>query len=47
MRLELHFRIDVDLSQPDQQVEIRNHIARCLRAHSAMPVSDIQWLLFR
>jgi hypothetical protein len=31
MRLELHYRSDVDLSQPDMQVEIRNHIARCLR----------------
>ena len=33
MRLELHYRSDVDLSQPAMQVEIRNHIARCLRAH--------------
>ena len=31
MRLELHYRCDVDLSQPDMQVQIRNHIARCLR----------------
>jgi hypothetical protein len=31
MRLELHYRSDVDLSRPDMQVEIRNHIARCLR----------------
>src|SRR5262245_50714009 len=31
MRLELHYRSDVDLSQPGMQVEIRNHIARCLR----------------
>jgi hypothetical protein len=31
MRLELHYRSDVDLSQPAIQVEIRNHIARCLR----------------
>src|SRR5262245_37548985 len=31
MRLELHYRSDVDLSQPAMQVEIRNHIARCLR----------------
>jgi hypothetical protein len=31
MRLELHYRSDVDLSQPGIQVEIRNHIARCLR----------------
>src|SRR5262249_10846803 len=31
MRLDLHYRSDVDLSQPDRQVEIRNHIARCLR----------------
>jgi hypothetical protein len=33
MRLELHYRSDVDLSQPAIQVEIRNHIARCLRDH--------------
>src|SRR5262245_2469585 len=33
MRLELHYRSDVDLSQPAMQVEIRNHIARCLRNH--------------
>jgi hypothetical protein len=31
MRLELRYRGDVDLSQPGMQVEIRNHIARCLR----------------
>jgi hypothetical protein len=31
MRLELHYRSDLDLSQPGRQVEIRNHIARCLR----------------
>jgi hypothetical protein len=31
MRLELHYRSDVDLSQSAMQVEIRNHIARCLR----------------
>src|SRR5262245_9120850 len=31
MRLELQYRSDVDLSQPGTQVEIRNHIARCLR----------------
>ena len=31
MRLELHYRSDVDLSQPGMQAEIRNHIARCLR----------------
>src|SRR5262245_4838206 len=31
MRLELHYRSEVDLSQPAMQVEIRNHIARCLR----------------
>ena len=31
MRLELHYRSDVDLSQPAMQVEVRNHIARCLR----------------
>jgi hypothetical protein len=31
MRLELHYRSDIDLSQPEMQVEIRNHIARCLR----------------
>ena len=33
MRLELHYRSDVDLSQPAMQVEIRNQIARCLRDH--------------
>jgi hypothetical protein len=31
MRLELDYRSDIDLSQPAMQVEIRNHIARCLR----------------
>jgi hypothetical protein len=31
MRLELHYRSDVDLSQPAMRVEIRSHIARCLR----------------
>ena len=31
MRLELNYRSDVDLSQPAMQVDIRNHIARCLR----------------
>ena len=31
MRLELHYHSDIDLSQPAMQVEIRNHIARCLR----------------
>jgi hypothetical protein len=31
MRLELQYRSDVDLSHPGSQVEIRNHIARCLR----------------
>ena len=33
MRLELNYRSNVDLSQPGMQVEIRNHIARCLRDH--------------
>ena len=31
MRLELHYRSDIDLSQSATQVEVRNHIARCLR----------------
>jgi hypothetical protein len=31
MHLELDYRSDIDLSQPAMQVEIRNHIARCLR----------------
>jgi hypothetical protein len=31
MRLELHYRSDIDLTQPAMQVEIRSHIARCLR----------------
>jgi hypothetical protein len=31
MHLELQYRSDIDLSQPAMQVEIRNHIARCLR----------------
>ena len=30
MRLELHYRSDVDLSQPAMQVQIRTHIARYL-----------------
>jgi hypothetical protein len=31
MRLELHYRSDIDLSQPEMQVQIRGHIARYLR----------------
>jgi hypothetical protein len=31
MRLQLHCHGDIDLSQPGMQVEIRSHIARCLR----------------
>jgi hypothetical protein len=31
MHLELRYRSDIDLSQPAMQVEICNHIARCLR----------------
>jgi hypothetical protein len=31
MRLELRYRSDIDLSLPAMQVEIRSHIARCLR----------------
>jgi hypothetical protein len=31
MHLELRYRSDIDLSQPAMQVEIRNHITRCLR----------------
>ena len=31
MRLELQYRSDIDLSQPAMQVEIRNHMAWCLR----------------
>jgi hypothetical protein len=31
MRLELRYHSDIDLSQPAMQVEIRSHIARCLR----------------
>ena len=31
MRLELHYRSDIDLSQSATQIEVRNHIARCLR----------------
>ena len=34
MRLELHYRSDIDLSQPAMQVEIRSHILRCLREFS-------------
>jgi len=30
-RIELRYRSDIDLSQPAMQVEIRSHIARCLR----------------
>jgi hypothetical protein len=30
MRLELQYLSDIDLSQLEMQVEIRNHIARCL-----------------
>jgi hypothetical protein len=33
MRLELRCHSDIDLSQSGMQVEIRNHIARCLRDH--------------
>src|SRR5215467_12703297 len=31
MGFEVRYLSDVDLSQPGMQVEIRNHIARCLR----------------
>ena len=31
MRLELHYRSNIDLSQPAMQVQIRSHIARYLR----------------
>ena len=31
MRLQLRCHSDIDLSQPGMQVEIRSHIARCLR----------------
>jgi hypothetical protein len=31
MRLRLSCHSDIDLSQPGMQVEIRSHIARCLR----------------
>jgi hypothetical protein len=31
MRLQLRCHSDIDLSQPSMQVEIRSHIARCLR----------------
>jgi hypothetical protein len=31
MRLQLRCHSDIDLSQPAMQVEVRNHIARCLR----------------
>ena len=31
MRLQLRYHSDIDLSQPAMQVEIRSHIARCLR----------------
>jgi hypothetical protein len=31
MRLQLRCHSDIDLSQPGLQVEIRSHIARCLR----------------
>ena len=34
MRLELRYRSDMDLSQPAMQVEIRSHIARCLRDYA-------------
>ena len=32
MQLELHYRSDIDLSQPAMQVEIRSHVLRYLRA---------------
>ena len=31
MRLQLRYHSDIDLSQPAMQVEVRSHIARCLR----------------
>src|SRR6266511_4713918 len=34
MRLELHYRSDIDLSQPAMHVELRSHILRCLRDFS-------------
>src|SRR3954467_8244621 len=33
MRLQLRCHGDIDLSQPGMQVEIRSHIARCLREY--------------
>src|SRR4249920_1916200 len=34
MRLQLRCHGDIDLSQPGMQVEIRSHIARCLRDYA-------------
>jgi hypothetical protein len=40
MQLELRYRSDIDLNQPNMQVEIRSHILRCLR-HSPQSAEGV------
>ena len=43
MRLQLRCHGDIDLSQPGMQVEIRSHIARCLRDYRAGRIWQKTW----
>ena len=45
MRLQLRCRGDIDLSQPGMQVEIRGHIARCLRDYPNGGEGVITWFI--
>ena len=45
MRLQLRCHGDIDLSQPGMQVEIRSHIARCLRDYPNGGEGVITWFL--
>jgi hypothetical protein len=43
MRLQLSCHGDIDLSQPGMQVEIRSHIARCLRDYPNGGAGEQRW----
>jgi hypothetical protein len=45
MRLQLRCHGDIDLSQPGMQVEIRSHIARCLRDYPNGGEGVITWFI--
>ena len=45
MRLQLRCHGDIDLSQPGMQVEIRSHIARCLRDYPNGSEGVITWFI--